>query len=597
MKRKTTGAGTPREAAAGANLGLPRTRTRSVVRVRLLYTTLAHTHIHVGYPPPAPLIAPRPVGPRPPAAPARGPTPTARARTEPGGWGGGLRRPGRWLRGTARERGAARWAHACVRVCACGSARARLPFFPRPLCAEGAPASRDEGGPRMRGGAAARRAGAQSPPPCAGESGAPCSREGGFRAHVRAGYKGQGHPPPCSQSQAQGACSSYLSVDRVLPSSEPCWRARRRAPASMEGLGGAGPQPRGAGPSRLLVGGRRPVLSGRPVLQRRRHGCRLPLSPSAACHRRASPLCKPGVVAVCSGAQNKDSWQASTAVARTADAPNQALPGQEHELVKLETNIDDMESELVTFASEQMLANGALDVWRTPIVMKKGRAAVMLSCICKAEKQEEIAELMLRETSSLGVRVFPFSRYVAPRVLVRTTYTLACQPWPCRCASLPFRLQECVDTKWGKVQVKVSGSNVRPEYEVSHITWQQWWRLHPWTVWGCDGVRLRQSSCFPGMCRNSETVQYSLQGGDARGPGQVLCRQVSGPGTSACAGARWRSAGRQVRDYVTAAILLECFLRRNAHLQGTTKGGHMFICGRKWGSSAESNHKHHRRIL
>ena len=109
----------------------------------------------------------------------------------------------------------------------------------------------------------------------------------------------------------------------------------------------------------------------------------------------------------------KEAQQGSESEAATADSVT-----QKEELVLLETNVDDMEPELLAYASEQLLERGALDVWRTPIVMKKGRAAVMLSCICRTPQQQELIQLILEETSSLGVRTFPFTRWTASRSFV-----------------------------------------------------------------------------------------------------------------------------------------------------------------------------------
>lgn len=96
--------------------------------------------------------------------------------------------------------------------------------------------------------------------------------------------------------------------------------------------------------------------------------------------------------------------------------------GDEGGLVELETNLDDMNPELVAAASQRLFAAGARDVWLTPIQMKKGRPGVLLSVLAPASLEATLAELMLRETTTLGVRVHAVRRHEAAREF-RTTPT------------------------------------------------------------------------------------------------------------------------------------------------------------------------------
>lgn len=91
-------------------------------------------------------------------------------------------------------------------------------------------------------------------------------------------------------------------------------------------------------------------------------------------------------------------------------------------MVVLETNIDDMNPELYAAASAALFAGGAVDVWLTPIQMKKGRPAVLLSVLAPPEQQGRLATILLQETTTLGVRVQPVGRYAAARAL-RTVAT------------------------------------------------------------------------------------------------------------------------------------------------------------------------------
>lgn len=85
----------------------------------------------------------------------------------------------------------------------------------------------------------------------------------------------------------------------------------------------------------------------------------------------------------------------------------------------IETNIDDMNGELLGYVQERLLAIGARDVWFTPIQMKKNRPAVMLSVIVSADMEADAVALIMRETSTLGVRVRPLERIEAGREVVR----------------------------------------------------------------------------------------------------------------------------------------------------------------------------------
>ncbi len=108
-----------------------------------------------------------------------------------------------------------------------------------------------------------------------------------------------------------------------------------------------------------------------------------------------------------------------------ADIPN-VLPlwlGEmiEHErkLLLLETNIDDMSPELYGYIMERLFERGALDVWFTPIQMKKNRPAVMLSALAPLDTEGQVVETLIRETSTLGLRVQQVERHHASQELVQ----------------------------------------------------------------------------------------------------------------------------------------------------------------------------------
>ena len=119
---------------------------------------------------------------------------------------------------------------------------------------------------------------------------------------------------------------------------------------------------------------------------------------------------------------------------------------QQNDLLLFETNIDDMSPELCGYAMERLFERGALDVWFTPIQMKKNRPAVMLSVLARPESQGAIVETILQETSTLGIRVQQVARHYAAREIVK------------------------FDSRLGKVSVKLKRlegkvASLSPEYE------------------------------------------------------------------------------------------------------------------------------------
>ena len=112
----------------------------------------------------------------------------------------------------------------------------------------------------------------------------------------------------------------------------------------------------------------------------------------------------------------------------------------------LETALDDLSPQVLAYVAEQVLAQGALDVMLTPVVMKKGRPGTLLTVLCEPAKSLAMESLILRETSTLGVRIRQDRRACLDRSHV------------------------AVNTKYGEIRVKVgklAGEelNVAPEFE------------------------------------------------------------------------------------------------------------------------------------
>jgi uncharacterized protein (TIGR00299 family) protein len=81
----------------------------------------------------------------------------------------------------------------------------------------------------------------------------------------------------------------------------------------------------------------------------------------------------------------------------------------------IETNLDDLSPELVPDAAEACFAAGALDVWATPVQMKKGRPGIVLSALARPADERRVAEALLRETSTLGLRIAQLRRWELDR--------------------------------------------------------------------------------------------------------------------------------------------------------------------------------------
>lgn len=81
-------------------------------------------------------------------------------------------------------------------------------------------------------------------------------------------------------------------------------------------------------------------------------------------------------------------------------------PGYEtDEVLRLEANLDDLAPEITGATFEKLLRAGALDVWLTPIQMKKSRPGVLLSVLCEEAALRPLAGLIFAETSTFGLRI------------------------------------------------------------------------------------------------------------------------------------------------------------------------------------------------
>ncbi len=86
---------------------------------------------------------------------------------------------------------------------------------------------------------------------------------------------------------------------------------------------------------------------------------------------------------------------------------------QQGPLVQIDTNIDDMNPQLLEAVRERLMDAGAIDIWYSPIQMKKGRPALTVSLLVDTSRETAVAEVLLRETTTLGMRVHPVYRHEA----------------------------------------------------------------------------------------------------------------------------------------------------------------------------------------
>ncbi len=108
----------------------------------------------------------------------------------------------------------------------------------------------------------------------------------------------------------------------------------------------------------------------------------------------------------------------------------------------LEAHLDDLNPQVLAYATERLLDAGALDVAVSPLVMKKGRPGNLLTVIAKPEHREALAQIIFNETSTLGLRIYSAERRVQARSFTE------------------------VETRYGKVRMKVAVDGAyAPEYE------------------------------------------------------------------------------------------------------------------------------------
>ena len=106
------------------------------------------------------------------------------------------------------------------------------------------------------------------------------------------------------------------------------------------------------------------------------------------------------------------------------ESAEKALPGFDEEISVIEANLDDMNPQIYGYFLEKALAAGALDVYTTPVQMKKNRPGTLLTVLCKPQEANALTSMIFAETTTFGVRTTKAQRRVLPRehVSVSTTF-------------------------------------------------------------------------------------------------------------------------------------------------------------------------------
>ena len=133
-------------------------------------------------------------------------------------------------------------------------------------------------------------------------------------------------------------------------------------------------------------------------------------------------------------------------IGEAAPAASASPSASNERITVLEANLDDLSPQVLAYAMERLLAEGALDVFSVPVQMKKSRPGALLTVLAKMEDANRLTKLIFAETTTLGVRRRDEQRQTLSR------------RW------------ETVDTTWGPVRIKIAGmngsiSNYAPEYE------------------------------------------------------------------------------------------------------------------------------------
>jgi pyridinium-3,5-bisthiocarboxylic acid mononucleotide nickel chelatase len=132
----------------------------------------------------------------------------------------------------------------------------------------------------------------------------------------------------------------------------------------------------------------------------------------AGSYSQSHPAIRPGIVGYGAGSKDIDGV---ANILRIMAGQSLETPHSHDETVILETNIDDVTGEVLGRAVERLMSQGARDVTITPVYMKKNRPGHIVTVIAKKDDAEALAQILIAETGTLGVRELPVIRHISPR--------------------------------------------------------------------------------------------------------------------------------------------------------------------------------------
>ncbi len=143
----------------------------------------------------------------------------------------------------------------------------------------------------------------------------------------------------------------------------------------------------------------------------------------------------------------------------------------EERIIILETNVDDVTGETIGYAVEQLLANGAVDVFVTQGLGKKNRPVFVLSVITNLDKYQKLVEILMEETGTLGVRINEEPRIVADRIRKSYPFTISGEKFSVRvkvskhCGHIIAIKPEFEDMKTAAQKLKIPLKDVMAEVQ------------------------------------------------------------------------------------------------------------------------------------
>lgn len=125
------------------------------------------------------------------------------------------------------------------------------------------------------------------------------------------------------------------------------------------------------------------------------------------------PVMAPTAIGYGAGDADPEGWPNALRVF-LARPSSKGLRGQDT-VLQVETNLDDVNPQIYEHVLEQLLSRGALDVTLAPVIMKRGRPGVVLTCLVAQAQLDQVLDVVFQETTALGVRVCEVMRQILPR--------------------------------------------------------------------------------------------------------------------------------------------------------------------------------------